>query len=84
MSSLFLALLFSLQYVANSQEITFESFVKKYGYTWTPDSEEWNNRRSVFDKELERVRLHNAGGHSWTETINKFSVYNDSEKKVCS
>ncbi len=68
--------------MALAQEISFETFVKKFGFDWQPESREWQERKSLFEKETARVAKHNAAGHSWKEGINKFSAYTEEEKKV--
>ena len=62
------------------ESYTFEKFVEDFQVKFHPS--ETAARRTIFEKELQRVREHNGKNLSWKEGLNKFSAMTPSEKKV--
>ena len=64
----------------------FEKYVKEFGSPLgelKSDSAEWTSRKQIFDKELDRIRAHNANSAmSWKEGVNQFTAMTPSELKV--
>ena len=61
---------------------TFEMYVNEFAQPWAPDSADWNAHKIIFEKELSRIRIHNAAGKSWKEGVNKSTAMAQKEKKV--
>ncbi len=58
---------------------SFEAHLEAFGLKYHPS--EMTARRAIFEKELQRVREHNAKNLSWSEGMNKFSTLTESERK---
>jgi cathepsin L len=58
---------------------TFEAYLEEFGLKFHPS--ELTARRGLFEKELQRVREHNAKNLSWKEGMNKFSTMTPKERK---
>jgi len=61
---------------------SFEQFVSDFKLKYKVGSEEYAQRKSLFEKELNRVVLHNSGNASWKETVNPTSALTSEEKKA--
>lgn len=59
---------------------SFENYLQEFGLSYT--SSEYQTRKALFEKELARIKAHNAKDLSWKETVNKFTVMTESEKKA--
>lgn len=59
----------------------FESFVSDFRHPWTAGSNEFVERKAIFDEEIRRVREHNSRNATWKEGINRFSAMTVSERK---
>jgi cathepsin L len=57
---------------------TFEQFMKEFNLKYTRG--ELSERRSIFDKELARIKSHNSGGASYQIGVNQFSALTKKEK----
>lgn len=77
----FLALIAAVASASSNlyESYTFEQHMETYGLKFHPS--ELTARRMLFDKELARVREHNAKNLGWTEGMNKFSTMTAAEKK---
>lgn len=64
----------------NLDNYTFEQFLQDYNLKY--ETKEYATRKQLFEKELQRVRVHNSKNSSWKEGINKFSAMTSEEKKV--
>lgn len=51
---------------------TFSQWVSAQNRTYSSPAEV-NYRRSIYERNLERIEAHNAAGHSWTMGVNKFA-----------
>ena len=63
----------------NLDTYTFEKFVSEFKPNFS--AEEYVSRKAIFEKELARVRKHNAANLGWKESVNKFSAMSLEEKK---
>ena len=68
--------------LASLDTINFEDHVEHHRLTFLQGSDEWVERKQIFETELKRVKAHNAAGKSWKETINSFSHLTAKEKKA--
>jgi hypothetical protein len=64
-----------------SPDYKFETFLKEFRIKQDWTSEQFAERKSIFQNELAAVRAHNKAGASWTAGINKFSAMTKSEKQ---
>jgi len=56
----------------------FHNFMRDYNKTYSTNAE-YLYRLQVFNENVESIREHNHGGHSWTQGINKFTDMTDVE-----
>ena len=61
------------------ESYTFEKYLTDYNLKYS--SKDMEMRREIFNKELARVKAHNAKNASWKEGINKFSVMTAAERQ---
>jgi C1A family cysteine protease len=62
----------ALAAVFNATTPTFSEWASSFNKTYS-SPEEVAYRRTIFEKNLERIQGHNAANHSWTMAINKFA-----------
>lgn len=57
---------------------TFDQYVQEFKYNFKP--QEIEERRSIFLKELQRIKAHNARDSTWKAGVNKFTVMTQAER----
>lgn len=65
---------------ASSATQSFASFVAKYGRTYPQGTQEYEQRRALFEQRLEKVGLHNSKpDQRWSATVNHLTDWTDTE-----
>eukprot|EP00759_Apiculatamorpha_spiralis_P030781 PhF_6_TR32383/c0_g1_i1/m.48028/K01365/CTSL; cathepsin L len=65
---------------ALNHSYVFEQYLKEFGKQYSP--EEYNLRKSLFEKRRNEAILHNQGKASWKRGVNHFSDWTESELKA--
>jgi len=65
---------------ASSASQYFDTFIAKYGRRYQQGTQEYEQRRALFDQRLEKVGRHNSQpGQRWRATVNHLTDWTDAE-----
>jgi cathepsin L len=62
---------------------SFDRYVAEFRHPWKAGTPEYAERRTIFEKELQRIREHNEfSGTSWKQGVNRFTAMTASERQA--
>lgn len=61
---------------------SFSRYVQDFRHPWVEGSDEYAQRKTIFESELKRVVSHNENNLGWKTSVNKYSAMTSAEKRV--